>query len=83
MAEKRYRKLLLGMDLTQDFFFSYTYSVAATLQRNMTAGAQEHRFDSIHIWNDHLSRYIRKLKQHCFDSIHIWTDHLSRYIRQI
>lgn len=24
MEEKRYRKLLLGMDLTQDFFFSYT-----------------------------------------------------------
>ncbi|WIA12380.1 hypothetical protein OEZ85_012427 [Tetradesmus obliquus] len=33
-AEKRYRKLLLGVDLTKNFFFSYSYSLAHTLQHN-------------------------------------------------
>ena len=56
MEEKRYRKLLLGMDLTQDFFFSYTYDVASTLQNNLTASAQQGRFDSMFVWNDHLTR---------------------------
>ena len=56
MEEKRYRKLLLGMDLTQDFFFSYTYDVASTLQNNLTASAQQDRFDSMFVWNDHLTR---------------------------
>jgi phosphatidylinositol 3,5-bisphosphate 5-phosphatase len=56
MEEKRYRKLLLGMDLTQDFFFSYTYDIASTLQNNLTASAQQDRFDSMFVWNDHLTR---------------------------
>ena len=56
VEEKRYRKLLLGMDLTQDFFFSYTYDVASTLQNNLTASAQQDRFDSMFVWNDHLTR---------------------------
>jgi hypothetical protein len=30
----RYRKLLLGVDLTKNFFFSYSYSLAHTLQHN-------------------------------------------------
>ena len=32
VVEKRYRKLLMGVDLTKDFFFSYTYSLTHTLQ---------------------------------------------------
>ncbi|GAX80914.1 hypothetical protein CEUSTIGMA_g8349.t1 [Chlamydomonas eustigma] len=35
-AEKRYRKLLMGVDLTKNFYFSYTYNLAATLQANMS-----------------------------------------------
>jgi len=56
ITEKRYRKLLLGMDLTQDFFFSYTYNIAATLQTNMASPTQQDRFDSMFVWNDHLTR---------------------------
>lgn len=59
MAEKRYRKLLLGMDLTQDFFFSYTYNIAATLQKNLTMSAEQDRFDSMFVWNDHLTKPLR------------------------
>ncbi|KAF6261283.1 SAC domain-containing protein [Scenedesmus sp. NREL 46B-D3] len=43
-AEKRYRKLLLGVDLTKNFFFSYSYSLAHTLQHNhkqAAAGADQ------------------------------------------
>jgi hypothetical protein len=33
-AERRYRKLLAGVDLTRGFYFSYTYCLARTMQRN-------------------------------------------------
>ncbi|GBF98113.1 phosphoinositide phosphatase [Raphidocelis subcapitata] len=39
IAERRYRKLLLGVDLTRNFFFSYTYRLTDTLQANHTAAA--------------------------------------------
>jgi hypothetical protein len=35
----RYRKLLLGVDLTKNFFFSYSYNLAHTLQQNHTQAA--------------------------------------------
>ncbi|KAG2485099.1 hypothetical protein HYH03_016195 [Edaphochlamys debaryana] len=38
-AEKRYVKLLMGMDLTKHFYFSYTYPLAHTLQTNCRAAA--------------------------------------------
>ncbi|GAM26714.1 hypothetical protein SAMD00019534_098890 [Acytostelium subglobosum LB1] len=34
--ETRYKGLFLGLDLTKDFFFSYTYDITRTLQYNMT-----------------------------------------------
>ncbi len=60
-AEKKYRKLLLGMDLTHDFFFSYTYGIAITLQRNLTAPASQDTscFESMFVWNCHLTRCAR------------------------
>jgi hypothetical protein len=38
-AERRYRKLLMSVDLTRNFFFSHTYPLVHTLQRNWEAGA--------------------------------------------
>ena len=32
------RKLLMGVDLTKGFYFSFTYHLAATLQSNYEAG---------------------------------------------
>ncbi|GFR42965.1 hypothetical protein Agub_g3963, partial [Astrephomene gubernaculifera] len=40
-AEKRYVKLLMGMDLTKHFYFSYTYNLAHTVQRNCKAAQQQ------------------------------------------
>lgn len=39
MLRRRYRKLLLGVDLTKSFYFSYTYSLAHSLQHNHTRAA--------------------------------------------
>ena len=56
-AEKRYRKLLLsGLELNKDFYFSYTYNLARTLQTNLTAEAPADPFDSMFVWNEYLSR---------------------------
>lgn len=57
-AEKRYRKLLLsGLELNKDFYFSYTYNLARTLQANLTVEAPADPFDSMFVWNEYLSRY--------------------------
>lgn len=56
-AEKRYRKLLLsGLELNKDFYFSYTYNLARTLQANLTTNAPADLFDSMFVWNEFLSR---------------------------
>lgn len=39
MRRRRYRKLLLGVDLTKSFYFSFTYSLAHSLQHNHTRAA--------------------------------------------
>jgi hypothetical protein len=36
LPPQRYRKLLLGVDLTRHFYFSYSYRLTHTLQRNHT-----------------------------------------------
>lgn len=69
-AEKRYRKLLLsGLELNKDFYFSYTYNLARTLQANLTAEAPADPFDSMFVWNEYLSRYEAcHFSQCCVDS---------------
>ena len=61
MAEKRYRKILLGMELTKNVFFSYTYYLAFTLQRNHTMYKHDNRqevFESMFVWNCYLTRSV-------------------------
>ncbi|KAF6170186.1 hypothetical protein GIB67_038719 [Kingdonia uniflora] len=36
--ENRYKKLLCTVDLTKDFFFSYSYHVMRSLQKNISDG---------------------------------------------
>ncbi|KAL0027916.1 hypothetical protein WJX79_002536 [Trebouxia sp. C0005] len=63
-AEKRYRKLLLsGLELNKDFYFSYTYNLARTLQANLTADAPADPFDSMFVWNEYLGRPLRQALQ--------------------
>lgn len=56
-AEKRYLGLFHFLDLTKDFFFSYSYDITHTLQHNMTT---EHSEPSeMFTWNSYLTRELK------------------------
>ncbi|CAA6658701.1 unnamed protein product [Spirodela intermedia] len=58
--EKRYKKLLRTVDLTKDFFFSYSYNVMRSLQKNFCESQTGHVvYDSMFVWNEFLTRGIR------------------------
>ncbi|KAH8490145.1 hypothetical protein H0E87_022604 [Populus deltoides] len=59
-AEIRYKKLLSSVDLTKDFFFSYTYPVMQSLQKNVISNGEDRMpYDNIFVWNAYLTRAIR------------------------
>lgn len=58
--ENRYKKLLCAVDLTKDFFFSYSYHVMLSLQKNQS----NHElgiglYETMFVWNEFLTRGIR------------------------
>lgn len=56
----RYKKLLSSVDLTKDFFYSYTYPIMQSLQRNvLSTGEEGVPYDSIFVWNAYLTQPIR------------------------
>ncbi|XP_020227159.1 phosphoinositide phosphatase SAC2 isoform X1 [Cajanus cajan] len=59
--ENRYKRLLCSVDLTKDFFFSYSYNVMLSLQRNLsdhnTTG--QSLYETLFVWNEFLTRGIR------------------------
>ncbi|WVZ25597.1 hypothetical protein V8G54_004141 [Vigna mungo] len=61
LIERRYKKLLCSVDLAKDFFFSYSYNVMFSLQRNLsdhnTTG--QSLYDTLFVWNEFLTRGIR------------------------
>eukprot|EP00210_Caulerpa_lentillifera_P003675 g3508.t1 len=60
VSERRYRRLLLsGVDLTKDFFFSYTYNLSYTVQHNLMHQDSVDPFDCIYVWNEYLTRDLR------------------------
>ncbi|XP_072952707.1 phosphoinositide phosphatase SAC3-like isoform X1 [Typha angustifolia] len=58
--ENRYLKLLCTVDLTKDFYFSYSYHLMRSLQENL-CDAQEGQalYDTMFVWNEFLTRGIR------------------------
>lgn len=67
--ENRYKKLLCTVDLTKDFFFSYSYHVMRSLQKNMCNNATGHvLYDTMFVWNEFLTRGIRNHLQNT-----VWT----------
>lgn len=57
----RYKKLLSGVDLTKDFFFSYTYRIMQSLQRNVLLPEGEPLpYENMFVWNAFLTRSIRE-----------------------
>ncbi|GLT64543.1 hypothetical protein SLA2020_370290 [Shorea laevis] len=68
-TELRYKKLLSSVDLTKDFFYSYTYPIMQSLQRNVLSSGEEGMpYDNIFVWNAYLTQAIR-LK--CYNAL--WT----------
>ncbi|EPS69498.1 hypothetical protein M569_05268, partial [Genlisea aurea] len=68
-TELRYKKLLSSVDLTKDFFYSYTYPIMRSLQKNMLSSGEEGMpYDNMFVWNSFLTQAIRsRLKNN------IWT----------
>ncbi|KAH8962147.1 hypothetical protein BDL97_05G087000 [Sphagnum fallax] len=59
-VELRYKKLLSGVDLTKDFFFSYTYRIMQSLQRNVQSQDDEQMpYGNMFVWNAFLTGGIR------------------------
>ncbi|XP_076898917.1 phosphatidylinositol-3-phosphatase SAC1-like [Bidens hawaiensis] len=59
-TEQRYRKLLSSVDLTKDFYYSYTYPIMRSLQKNVLSNGNEGMpYDDIFVWNAFLTQPIR------------------------
>ncbi|XP_008647710.1 phosphatidylinositol-3-phosphatase SAC1-like isoform X2 [Zea mays] len=58
--ELRYKKLLASVDLTKDFFYSYTYPIMQSLQQSVTsAGMKEMPYENLFVWNTFLTEPVR------------------------
>ncbi|KAH6765123.1 Phosphoinositide phosphatase family protein [Perilla frutescens var. frutescens] len=59
-TELRYKKLLSSVDLTNDFFYSYTYPIMQSLQKNVSSMGEEGMpYDNMFVWNAFLTQSIR------------------------
>ncbi|XP_057428717.1 phosphoinositide phosphatase SAC3-like isoform X2 [Lotus japonicus] len=67
--ENRYKKLLCMVDLTKDFFFSYSYHIMRSLQRNLCENETGHvLYETMFVWNEFLTQGIRNHLQNT-----VWT----------
>uniref|UniRef100_A0ACD5WES0 Uncharacterized protein n=1 Tax=Avena sativa TaxID=4498 RepID=A0ACD5WES0_AVESA len=58
--ENRYKRLLCSVDLTKDFFFSYSYNIMRSLQKNITAkNTGQVVYETMFVWNEFLTRAMR------------------------
>ncbi|KAJ8479227.1 hypothetical protein OPV22_022954 [Ensete ventricosum] len=58
--ENRYKRLLCTVDLTKDFFFSYSYNIMRSLQKNLCDGETgQVLYETMFVWNEFLTRGVR------------------------
>lgn len=64
----RYKRLLCSVDLSKDFFFSYSYNIMHSLQKNITEkNTGQVVYETMCVWNEFLTRAIRNhLKNTCW-----------------
>ena len=76
----RYKKLLSSVDLTKDFFYSYTYPIMQSLQSNVQSNDSVGiHYDSRFVWNMYLTEPVRT---RCKNNI--WTVALVHgYFKQV
>ncbi|KAI4330463.1 hypothetical protein MLD38_028752 [Melastoma candidum] len=59
--ENRYKRLLGMMDLTKDFYYSYTYRVMSSLQKNVcNIRSGQHHHETMFVWNEYLTRKMKE-----------------------
>ncbi|XP_024008255.1 phosphoinositide phosphatase SAC5 [Eutrema salsugineum] len=69
LDERRYKKILSMVDLSKNFYFSYTYHLMYSLQKNICNTEKGNTHDNtMFVWNAHLTRGIRRILQNT-----IWT----------
>ncbi|KAL7592211.1 hypothetical protein Lser_V15G32783 [Lactuca serriola] len=62
--ENRYKKLLSMVDLTKDFFFSYSYNIMRSLQKNSCNDETGNvLYETMFVWNEFLTRGARNSLQ--------------------
>ncbi|XP_055801844.1 phosphoinositide phosphatase SAC2-like isoform X2 [Solanum dulcamara] len=67
--ENRYKKLLSKMDLTKDYFFSYSYHIMLSFQKNLSNSQTELAvYETMFVWNEFLTREIHNQLQNT-----LWT----------
>ncbi|KAM3721339.1 Polyphosphoinositide phosphatase [Dirofilaria immitis] len=71
--ELRYLKLFQSVDLSTDFYFSYTYDLSRTLQENAL---------EISCWPKHKQAYKSEIFQFFPDSKFVWNDYLLEPLRK-
>ncbi|CAM0913223.1 unnamed protein product [Alopecurus aequalis] len=60
--ENRYKKLFQAIDLRKDFFFSPSYHIMRSLQKNFSDPQEGwDLYDTMFVWNEFLTRGIRKV----------------------
>lgn len=60
--ENRYKKLLQTIDLRKDFFFSHSYHIMRSLQRNFNDPQEGwDLYDTMFVWNEFLTRGVRNI----------------------
>ncbi|XP_076883989.1 phosphoinositide phosphatase SAC2-like [Bidens hawaiensis] len=75
--ENRYKKLLCSVDLTKDFFFSYSYRVMHSFQNNISA--HESGNETMFVWNEYLTGTIHNQLRN-----NLWTVQLVYgYFKQV
>jgi hypothetical protein len=58
--ENRYKRLLCSVDLSKDFFFSYSYNIMRSLQKNITEkNTGQVVYETMFVWNEFLTRAVR------------------------
>ncbi|KAF7107363.1 hypothetical protein CFC21_107998 [Triticum aestivum] len=60
--ENRYKKLLQTIDLRKDFFFSHSYHIMRSLQKNFNDPQEGwDLYDTMFVWNEFLTRGVRNI----------------------
>ncbi|KAJ4966160.1 hypothetical protein NE237_018009 [Protea cynaroides] len=78
-TELRYKKLLSSVDLTKDFFYSYTYPIMQSLQKNvLSMGEEGMPYENIFVWNAYLTQAIRSRCNNTFWTIALVHGHFKQ-----